>query len=51
MPDFVGHDLVFRTLLHEADLFRLFALVDLVKISAVKEDFSRPSAVRGKDGF
>ena len=27
VPDLVGRDLVFRTLLHKADCFRLFALV------------------------
>ena len=51
VPDLVGDDLVFGTLLHEADLFGLFALVKRIEISSLKQNFSGTSAVRGKNGF
>ena len=51
MPDLVGRDLVFRTLLHKADFFRLFALVKIVKISALKEDFAVSASMRRENGF
>ena len=51
VPDLVGDDLVFGALLHKADLLGLFALVKGIKISALKQNFSGTSAVRGENGF
>ena len=51
VPDLVGRDLVLRTLLHKADFFRLFALVKIVKISALKEDFAASASMRRENGF
>ena len=51
VPDLVGRDLILRTLLHKADCFRLFALVKIVKISALKEDFAVSASMRREDGF
>ena len=51
VPDLVGRDLVFRTLLHKADFFRLFALVKIVKISALKEDFAASASMRRENSF
>ena len=51
VPDLVGRDLILRTLLHKAYFFCLFALVKGIKISALKQNFSRTSAVRRENGF
>ena len=40
MPDLVGRDLIFRTLLHKADLLSLFALGQFVELLSVKQNFS-----------
>ena len=51
MPDLVCNDLIFRALPNNAYFFCLFALVKGIKISALKQNFSGTSAVRGENGF
>ena len=51
MPDLIRDDLIFGTLLHEADLFGLFALVKGIQISSLKQNLAASAPVRRKDGF
>ena len=48
VPDLVGYDLVFRTLLDKPDFLCLFALRYLVQGSALKQNLAAPAPVRGK---
>ena len=49
MPDLVGDDLIFRTLLHKADLLGLFALGQLIKRRIFKQDFTVSASMRCED--
>ena len=51
MPDLIRDDLVFGALLHEANLFCLFALVKGIQISSLKQNLAASAPVRRKDGF
>ena len=51
MPNLVGDDLVFRGLLHKADLLTLCALLQFIQRRSFKQNPARFSAVRGQRGF
>ena len=51
VPDLVGRDLIFRTLLHKADLLGLFALGQFIELLPIEQNFTGTSAMWREDGF